>query len=309
MLPVTVWLLIWSGGATQEAAEAELAKLKAWPYLPRVVMATGYPRIEESAKVTGLKPGFFVVTMGACDEAGAKSLLEKVNGFTLPPKVKAYSRAITDGRSAECPRVVTADELVAKETEKHRAACEAGDAIGCYQLGLLLKAEARMEAWKKACALGHGPSCTSMGHDLSYYKAPLEETGAAYLRGCELGGDPRACQDAREFFQVRLKDPAKEAKAAEIWCTRDKNCATWGKLLAPKDPAGAAKLWIEDCQTRRPLDYWGEACLYAGEVLAKGTGVKRDAELAKTLWTRGCRELECDDCCLKIGEQPRPDGD
>ncbi len=309
MVPLTVWLLIWSGGATQEAAEAELAKLKSWTYFNRVAMAPGYPRVEESAKVAGLKPGFYVVTMGACDEAAADALLKKVNAFTLPPKVKAYSRPITDGRAADCPRYVTPEELLAKDAETHRAGCEAGKADACYQLGLGLKAEARQQAWKKACSLGHGPSCTSLAHDLSYYKAPLEETGAAYLRGCELGGDRRACQDAREFFQVRLKDPASEAKAAEIWCTRDKNCATWGKLIAPKDPAGAAKLWIEDCQTRRALDYWGEACLYAGEALAKGTGVKKDAALAKTLWTRGCRELECDDCCLKIGEQPRPDGD
>lgn len=84
MVPLTVWLLIWSGGATQEAAEAELAKLNGWTYFNRVAMAPGYPRVEESAKVAGLKPGFFVVTMAKCDEAAADAPLGRRARHKLP---------------------------------------------------------------------------------------------------------------------------------------------------------------------------------------------------------------------------------
>lgn len=94
-------VLIFSGGATRQDAEAALAsfkKLEDW-LSTAVTLPPGEPRIIESSALPGLKPGFHVVTLGLCrDPAPALAALK-----TIYPG--AYARALTEPRPEACPLV------------------------------------------------------------------------------------------------------------------------------------------------------------------------------------------------------------
>jgi len=93
-------LVIWSGGATRAEAEEALTRYRKREkdFGEHLQLAGGYPRILESAKVEGLKPGFFVVALGVCAS-------EKDPGFvmldTWEPAV--YSRPVQLAEST-CPK-------------------------------------------------------------------------------------------------------------------------------------------------------------------------------------------------------------
>ena len=64
---VPATMIVWSTARTRGEAETQLsaatAAAKGWPYF---AWAAGWPQILESNRVTGLKPGTFVVALGAC---------------------------------------------------------------------------------------------------------------------------------------------------------------------------------------------------------------------------------------------------
>lgn len=69
--------LLWGGGRTVEEGRAALADWEAtaaavdgWP-----TPAPGYPRLVESGRVPGLKPGFHVVLVGVCPAEAAGPVL------------------------------------------------------------------------------------------------------------------------------------------------------------------------------------------------------------------------------------------
>ena len=104
------FLLIWQSAPTAEAAQAAMAKLQAPPWNDFIFPKKGYPRIEESAKVPGLRPGSWVVTMGVCTtaaEGDARTDLLRITGKRLGMPVQPYVRKIRDERPLACPELLT----------------------------------------------------------------------------------------------------------------------------------------------------------------------------------------------------------
>ncbi|HEX8435881.1 hypothetical protein [Archangium sp.] len=104
------FLLIWESAPTARAAQAALAKLQAPPWKGFVFPKEGYPRIEESSKVPGLRPGSWVVMMGACStvaEGSARTDLLRIMGKLLGAPVKPSVRKLQDARPLACPELLT----------------------------------------------------------------------------------------------------------------------------------------------------------------------------------------------------------
>lgn len=100
--------LIFAGGATPEAAQAALAAFKAKlaNQVDTVVkLPAGEPRVVESAKLPGLKPGFHIVTLGTCKDPGPVLAALKA----LYPGT--YSKPLTGDVGPErCPTLVEGTE-------------------------------------------------------------------------------------------------------------------------------------------------------------------------------------------------------
>jgi hypothetical protein len=105
--------LIFAGGATEADAKAALAAFKAKleNQLDNVVkLAPGEPRIVESAKLPGLKPGFHIVTLGLCKTPGPALAAIKA----LYPG--AYTKPLTGEAGPErCPTLVEGTSAVGVE--------------------------------------------------------------------------------------------------------------------------------------------------------------------------------------------------
>lgn len=103
--PRPVQLIIWGGGKDTAEAEAALgrwqerAKNKVWDGTLKV--AEGYPRIVQSDTVPGLKPGFVVVVLGACEPAVGPKVLETLKAF----EPAAYARDVTWAEPLACPQL------------------------------------------------------------------------------------------------------------------------------------------------------------------------------------------------------------
>jgi len=103
------FLLIWQSTPTAEAAQEALATLQAPPWNGFIFPKQGYPRIEESSKVPGLRPGSWVVSMGACStaaEGDARTDLLRVTGKRLGMPVQPYVRKLRDERPLACPQLL-----------------------------------------------------------------------------------------------------------------------------------------------------------------------------------------------------------
>ncbi|RKH37399.1 hypothetical protein [Corallococcus sicarius] len=103
--PRPAQLLIWGGGKDTAEAETALgrwqerAKKNEWEGALKV--AEGYPRIVQSAAVPGLKPGFVVVVLGACEPAAGPKVLETLKAF----EPTAYARDVTWAEPLACPEL------------------------------------------------------------------------------------------------------------------------------------------------------------------------------------------------------------
>ncbi|NPD28880.1 hypothetical protein D7Y27_34065 [Corallococcus sp. AB004] len=103
--PRPAQLLIWGGGKDTAEAEASLgrwqerAKKNEWDGTLKV--AEGYPRIVQSDTVPGLKPGFVVVVLGACEPTAAPKVMETLKAFE--PAV--YVRDVTWAEPLACPQL------------------------------------------------------------------------------------------------------------------------------------------------------------------------------------------------------------
>ncbi len=97
-------LIIADGAATQAEAEVKLdaarQAMKAWP--AAFELAPGYPRVLESATVAGLKPGFFVVALGACARGVLASPEQPALRAFQAWAVGVYSRPVS-GVALACP--------------------------------------------------------------------------------------------------------------------------------------------------------------------------------------------------------------
>ncbi|WP_224371280.1 hypothetical protein [Hyalangium versicolor] len=105
-------LIVWSGGKTREEAERQQEGLKDYlSALSPVLQAK--PAVLESSKVEGLKPGFFIVTLGLCSKDKVKEPLSLFQA--IYPDV--YTRTVKyqpgeDLPVLECPQAeeVTEDD-------------------------------------------------------------------------------------------------------------------------------------------------------------------------------------------------------
>ncbi|RKG81573.1 hypothetical protein D7W79_05130 [Corallococcus exercitus] len=103
--PRPAQLIIWGGGKDTAEAEASLgrwqqrAKMDEWDGTLKV--AEGYPRIVQSHTVPGLKPGFVVVVLGACEPAAGPKVLETLKAF----EPAAYARDVTWAEPLACPQL------------------------------------------------------------------------------------------------------------------------------------------------------------------------------------------------------------
>jgi hypothetical protein len=124
-------LLVWSGGKTRAEAESQKEGLEAYQEALDSVLKVK-PEVLESAKVEGLKPGFFIVALGVCPK---DKVQEPLGVFqTLYPDV--YTRTVKYRSSAElpaleCPELVTvttnsADEPVLWGLEKADRVAQGG---------------------------------------------------------------------------------------------------------------------------------------------------------------------------------------
>ncbi len=91
-------LLVWSGGKTRAEAESQREGLKAYLEALDPVLKVK-PEVMESARVEGLKPGFFVVALGVCPKDQVGAPLDVFQA--IYPDV--YTRTVTYSPTGETP--------------------------------------------------------------------------------------------------------------------------------------------------------------------------------------------------------------
>jgi hypothetical protein len=132
-------LYIWSGATDAKLAQDQLSAFGAFakPIAPYVDLAA---RVVESAKVNGLKPGFFVVAFGLCDQPLNESLLFALEGIN--PKL--YARRV-DAKAdhpelagLRCPefRIPTAEATKTKRARWDSTFRYSGKSKGVSLLGV-----------------------------------------------------------------------------------------------------------------------------------------------------------------------------
>lgn len=105
-------VLVLGGGKAPEDAEAWMKRWKsAAEVMGNVVaLAEGYPRVLQSDKVAGLKPGFHIVVLGFCP-AAQRELPHKLIKSFFPG---TYSKAVT-GQPESCPEAMGEGASIAVE--------------------------------------------------------------------------------------------------------------------------------------------------------------------------------------------------
>lgn len=263
------YLLILGGGSDTASAEKERDQLSTAAFKDRLRLSTGYPRVEVSAQVAGLNPGFFVATLGSCaDREQALTFLRTLKQLIGPAgTTKPYLRPIADGRAESCPTIVAPPPLCPDVTECAKL-CAADNAAGCYQQARLIVRSGRGEfrpIVEKACTLNHGEGCEWMSH-----AADTKVAAVRFLeRSCQLG-TLSACEELGT------------------------------KLLAGRDmeinPARGTELLEKTCK----LGGSG-ACRALGELYLDNPDPKLSKRGRKLLGDL-CRSGDYPDACRKIGD-------
>jgi hypothetical protein len=97
--PPRTYALILGGGKAKADAEAVLKKFSAPKGLSP---AAGYPKLQKSDEVKGLKPGFFVALLGYCDNQGD---LENEVRRMWKAQPGSYAREVDHAMSGACPKI------------------------------------------------------------------------------------------------------------------------------------------------------------------------------------------------------------
>jgi hypothetical protein len=106
--PIDGQMIIWSGGRTQAEAEKQAEAFKRYAEaLKDFVEIT--PVVVESASVDGLKPGFFVVALGVCDDKASSNFLKLFQA--IEPSVYARQVHYKAENAAEAPDCPTRVEV------------------------------------------------------------------------------------------------------------------------------------------------------------------------------------------------------
>jgi len=105
-VPLDGQMIIWSGGRTENEAQSQLESFQRYVEALKDFL-TVTPLVVESATVEGLKPGFFVVALGVCDEKAARAPLKLFQ--TIEPSVYArqvHYKAENAAEAPDCPAPV-----------------------------------------------------------------------------------------------------------------------------------------------------------------------------------------------------------
>ncbi|MBL8951345.1 MAG: hypothetical protein JNK82_11240 [Myxococcaceae bacterium] len=204
--------LVWGGGKTKADAEKWV---KAWadasaPFQGLYTLPAGHPRIVESAKVKGMKPGFHVVLLGVCPAAELAPRLKLFKGIYAG----TYARRVS-GVPVDCPT------LAAKTNVKHTESVTAGETV----LTLSHLDTPRGELMRATHMSRAGALLTTEGFDTPRKTASVclggfKQVGESFeVTLCESTKEKNVCCASRKLLTLsvdggKLKQEAGAAKAA-----------------------------------------------------------------------------------------------
>ncbi|WPB73009.1 hypothetical protein KYC5002_28580 [Archangium violaceum] len=284
-----VFLIIWGGGTTRAQGGQSARELGSPPWSELLRPGEGYPRVEESRQVAGLKPGFHVATLGACaTEQEARAFLKAVHEVAQARGGSSgvYTRAIQDGRSVACPRLTEGipatpaapeAEAAAAEVARLRTRCDAGDFENCLFLGDLLHPEGERRRNSKR---------PLPGPDEGKAMEALKKGVQLVEEGCARS-EVKACLELSS-----LLDPT-----GKPWP------ATARALVRP-DAARAEAMLRRGCKTAMTDRESHDECRLLGVQLLEGTGddAKARQKEGVELLTRACRGQRNPDACVSLAE-------
>ena len=198
----------------------------------------------------------------------------------------------------------------------YKRSCDLGDGEGCFYAGAthaLLYNDGN-----KSCAFftrgcnDHewGASCTMVGHCVyqGIHGEPKDDVAKLYLeRGCDLGSGLGCAWLGNLYKEGVLASPDPNLSACELYtkgCEADEDdeaCAREGECFMegigrPVDADKALERFIKGCDA---LAYG--ACALLGNVYMQ----QGNEQLAMDTWTRGCKEAEDAQSCLRVAEHSR----
>lgn len=270
----------------------------------------------------------------ACAEEGMHLLKDKAD--RSQEAVVALQRSCDLGSGAGCTHLAFlyatgSNSLVRKDdrraTPLYAKGCDLGDALGCYNAGLMSdegrgvprdisRAAARYE---EGCEMGSAAACTNLGflyeHGRGVKKDPARAV-ALYQRGCDgtscqrsnlngcvnigrayrdgIGVEKNAARAASVFQEACNRNPDPEDVNPEA--NRSRACSLLGALYLAGDGVAA------DLAKGRELSELGcergdsFGCFNAAVVYTQGSGVPKDAAKAAVFLDKACQGGDGEGC-------------
>lgn len=214
---------------------------------------------------------------------------------------------------------ISSNRAAANEAERAKVransdkACEMGDGWACWTaaewylregtLAVLPRDPARAAALlRRGCALGHGPSCSTLGNmQLEGKIAAKDVTSAVGLlqRACD-GGRTEDCLTLGNLLRSGQGTPKDGARAVAVYahaCLLGdmRACNAAGTVYAagdgvPKDVAKAYGYFEKGCPEK---GFGAEACLSLASMYEQGSGIPKDMARAAALYERVCGSGGC----------------
>ena len=270
----------------------------------------------------------------ACAEEGLRLLRDKAD--RLQEAVVSLQRSCDLGSGAGCTHLAFlyatgSGALIKKDdrraTPLYDKGCEFGDALGCYNAGLMSdegrgtprdfsRAAAR---YAEACEMGSSAGCTNLGflheHGRGVKKDPMRAV-ALYQRGCDgsscQGSNLNGCVNVGRAWRDGIGVEKNAARAASVFqeaCNRkpdpedvnpeqnrSRACSLLGALYLAgdgitADPAKGRELSELGCELG---DSFG--CFNAAAVYSQGSGVQKDPSKAAAFLDKACQGGDGEGC-------------
>jgi hypothetical protein len=270
----------------------------------------------------------------ACAEEGLRLFKDKAD--RAQEAFVALQRSCNLGSGAGCTHLAflyaTGSGSLVKKDD-HRATplyvkgCDLGDALGCYNAGLMSdegrgvardvsRAAARYD---EACEMGSTAACTNLGFLYENGRGVRKDTARAfalYQRGCDGTSCQRSnlngCVNVGRAYRDGIGVPKDEPRAASVFqeaCDRkpdpedvnpqensSRACSLLGALYLagdgiPRDLAKGRELSELGCSRG---DSFG--CFNAAAVFTAGTGVEKDAAKAAAFLDKACAGGDSEGC-------------
>jgi hypothetical protein len=340
-----VRVLLWRAGA---AVEVKLVPHEQEPYYARLCrdgIAAGCfrqartlwyrNRETDRDRALGLYQNACVAgSAEACAEEGLRFFKDKTD--RAQEAVVALQRSCDLGSGAGCTHLAFlyatgSGSLVKKDdrraTPLYVKGCDLGDALGCYNAGLMSE-EGRGVArdisraaarYDEACEMGSATGCTNLGFLYENGRGVKKDTARAfalYQRGCDGTSCQRSnlngCVNIGRAYRDGIGVAKDEARAASLFreaCDRkldsedvnpqqnsSRACSLLGALYLagegiPGDLAKGRELSELGCERG---DSFG--CFNAAAVFTAGTGVEKDAAKAAAFLDKACQGGDGEGC-------------